>query len=110
MIPGEPLARFSSYTTSRYALAERNLRRSRSMAKLPKFTLKHNDKKGRWDLTEDGANRPKATFSRKSDAIKGGVLEEALGRKGGSVKIQKKDGDYQEERTYPGAADPKTSR
>lgn len=29
------------------------------MAKLPKFTLAHNEKKDRWDLTKDGASRPK---------------------------------------------------
>lgn len=28
------------------------------MAKLPKFTLTHNEKKDRWDLTKDGSSRP----------------------------------------------------
>lgn len=79
------------------------------MTKLPKFTLTHNEKKDRWDLTKDGASKPSATFETKIEATKGGVLEKALGKSGGSVKIQKVDGKYQEERTYPRAADPKKS-
>lgn len=79
------------------------------MAKLPKFTLTHNEKKDRWDLTKDGASRPTTTFATKAEATKGGVLEKAVGKDGGSVKIQKVDGDFQEERTYPRASDPKKS-
>lgn len=79
------------------------------MAKLPKYTLTHNEEKDRWDLTKDGSNRPKATFDTKSDATKRGALEKAVGKGGGSVKIQKVDGDFQEERTYPRSADPKNS-
>lgn len=79
------------------------------MAKLPKYTLTHNEKKDRWDLTKDGADRPSKTFDKKADATKGGALEKAVGKGGGSVKIQKKDGKFQEERTYPGSADPKGS-
>ena len=79
------------------------------MAELPKFTLTHNEEKDRWDLKKDGANRPTATFDTKAEATKGGVLENAVGKAGGSVKIQKTTGEYQEERTYPRAADPKKS-
>ncbi|MBU4530573.1 MAG: DUF2188 domain-containing protein [Desulfomicrobium sp.] len=79
------------------------------MAKLPKFTLTHNEKKDRWDLTKDGASRPTATFDKKAEATKGGALEKAVGKAGGSVKIQKVDGKFQEERTYPRSADPKKS-
>lgn len=79
------------------------------MPKLPKYTLSHNEKKDRWDLKQDGADRAKTTFDKKVDATKGGALEKALGKGGGSVKIQKVDGAFQEERTYPGAADPKSS-
>lgn len=79
------------------------------MAKVPKYTLTHNEKKERWELTKDGSSRPAATFETKAEATKGGVLEKAVGKAGGSVKIQKTDGEFQEERTYPGAADPKRS-
>lgn len=79
------------------------------MAKLPKYTLEKNEKKDRWDLVNDASNRTMKSFVKKSDATKGGALEEALGSGGGSVKIQKEDGRIQEERTYPGSADPKKS-
>lgn len=42
------------------------------------------------------------TFDTKADATKGGVLEKAIGPEGGSVKIQKENGRFQEERTYLG--------
>lgn len=75
------------------------------MAKLPKYTMSKRDD-GKWALTEDGGTRAKKLFDKKSDATKGGVLKQAVGPKGGSVKIQKADGEFQEERTYPDAADP----
>lgn len=76
---------------------------------LPKYTLAHNEKKDRWDLKEDGSGRAKATFDTKADATKAGVLAKAVGKGGGSVKIQTTKGDIQEERTYPRSADPKRS-
>ena len=79
------------------------------MTKLPKYTLTHNEKKDRWDLTKDGATKAAATFDTKAEATRGGVLESTIGKAGGSVKIQKIDGKFQEERTYPRAADPKKS-
>lgn len=79
------------------------------MAKLPKYTLTHNEKKDRWDLEADTTGRVVKTFDTKGDATKGGVLERAVGGAGGSVKIQRADGEFQEERTYPGSADPKKS-
>jgi hypothetical protein len=80
------------------------------MAKLPKYTLTHNEKKDRWDLTNDATDKTVKSFDNKADATAGGVLEKAVGKAGGSVKIQKVDGKFQEERTYPGSADPKTSK
>lgn len=80
------------------------------MADLPKYTLSHNDKKGRWDLKSDSTGRTRRTYETKTNATKGGALKEALGSAGGSVKIQKKDGRYQEERTFPRGADPRRSK
>ena len=77
--------------------------------KLPKYTLEKNEAKDRWDLVNDATNRTLKTFDKKADATRGGVLEKALGATGGSVKIQKENGRIQEERTYPGSADPKKS-
>ena len=79
------------------------------MARLPKYTLSHDENKDDWVLREDGAPRAKRRFESKADATAGGALRDALGGAGGSVKIQKKDGKYQEERTYPRSRDPKKS-
>lgn len=78
------------------------------MAKLPKYTVSKRDD-GKWALSEDGAQRAKKLFDTKADVTAGGALQKALGSAGGSVKIQKVDGQFQEERTYPRAADPKKS-
>ena len=80
------------------------------MGKLPKFTLDFNEKKDRWDLTNDTTDRVVKTFETKETATKGGVLERAVGPEGGSVKIQKENGRFQEERTYPGSKDPSKSK
>jgi hypothetical protein len=78
--------------------------------KLPKFTLTHNNKKDTWDLTNDKTDKIVKTFENKQDATKGGVLNKAVGKDGGSVKIKTMDNHYQEERTYPRSADPKKSK
>ncbi|MDD1532716.1 hypothetical protein C7U89_01485 [Bradyrhizobium sp. WBOS4] len=80
------------------------------MAKLPKYTLTYNDKKDRWDLEQDRTNKVVKSFENKADATAGGALPKVLGKEGGSVKIQKMDGKFQEERTFPRAADPKDSK
>ncbi len=80
------------------------------MAKLPKYTLEFDEKKDKWNLENDKTDKVVKTFNTKADATKGGVLEKALGKDGGSVKIQKADGKFQEERTYPGSADPASSK
>lgn len=76
---------------------------------LKKYTLVHDDKKNDWALKSDTSGRTKARFKTKQEATKGGVLSDTLGKSGGSVKIQKTDGRYQEERTYPRGKDPKGS-
>ena len=80
------------------------------MAKLPKFTLTKNEKKDTWDLVNDKTDKVVKRFETKAEATKGGVLEKAVGKAGGSVKIQKEDAKFQEERTYPQSADPKSSK
>lgn len=78
--------------------------------KLPKLTLTHNEKKDRWDLTNDKTDKVVKSFDTKAEATKGGVLAKAAGKEGASVKIQKMDGKFQEERTYPSSRDPKGSK
>jgi hypothetical protein len=77
---------------------------------LPKYTLEKNEKKETWDLTNDKTNRTVRSFETKEDATKGGVLERTVGTTGGSVKIQKENGRFQEERTYPRSKDPRESK
>lgn len=80
------------------------------MGKLPKYTLDYDEKKSRWELENDKTNRIVKTFSTKEAATAGGALKKALGADGGSVKIQKQNGKFQEERTYPKSKDPKGSK
>ncbi len=80
------------------------------MGNLRKATLSHNKKQGTWQLKDDKTNKVLKSFETKSQATKSGVLEKALGKEGGSVKIKKLDGKFEEERTYPGTADPKQSQ
>jgi Uncharacterized protein conserved in bacteria (DUF2188) len=79
------------------------------MAKLPRYSLSHDDKKKRWVLKGEPGGQAVKTFATKAKAIKGGVLERAVGGKG-SVRIKKRNGKIQEERTYPRSADPRGSK
>ncbi|KKS31143.1 MAG: hypothetical protein UV00_C0012G0013 [candidate division WWE3 bacterium GW2011_GWF1_42_14] len=85
-------------------------RKNKTMPKLPKYTLDFNEKSRGWDLTNDKTNRKIRSYDSKETATAGGVLEKAVGKDGGSVKIQKMNGRFQEERTYPGSRDPKSSK
>jgi len=80
------------------------------MAKLAKYTLGFDAKKGKWALKNDKTNRVEKTFTTKAKAMAGGALKRAVGRDGGSVKIKKENGRLQEERTYPGKKDPRKSK
>jgi len=76
------------------------------MARLPKFSLAHNDKNKKWELKREGSGEVIKRFKTKAAATKGGVLERAV-KKLGLVRIRKRDGKIQEERTYPRSADPR---
>ncbi len=80
------------------------------MPKLAKYTLAFDEKSGKWTLKNDRTKRVEQTFRTKGRAISGGVLKRAVGRAGGSVKIQKENGRIQEERTYPGSRDSRKSK
>lgn len=79
------------------------------MAKLPNYTLGFSEDDKKWELQNDHSDKVVKRWNTKEAATAGGVLERAVGDDGGSVKIQKMNGRYQEERTYPGSADPKAS-
>ena len=80
------------------------------MPKLSKYTLKFDTKSDKWVLKNDRTKRVEQSFGTKARAMKGGVLRRAVGRGGGSVKIHKESGRFQEERTYPGSRDPRKSK
>ena len=80
------------------------------MGKLPKYTLDYDEEKEKWTLENDKTDRTIKTFNTKEQATAGGVLKKVLGEDGGSVKIQKLDGKFQEERTFPKSKDPKESK
>ncbi len=74
------------------------------MARLSRFSLSYNDKNKKWELKREGSGDVVKRF--KTKATKGGVLERAV-KKMGSVRIRKRDGRIQEERTYPRSMDPR---
>jgi len=80
------------------------------MPNLPRFTLSHDQQKDDWILRKDTTGQTVKRFDTKSKATEGGVLEKAVGKDGGSVRIEKEAGGYQEERTYPGSRDPRRSK
>ncbi|MDH3311464.1 MAG: DUF2188 domain-containing protein [Gammaproteobacteria bacterium] len=70
------------------------------MPKLIKYTLEFSEKDKKWTLKNDKTKKMAKSFKTKASAIKGGALKRALGKNGGSVKIQKQNGRIQEVRTY----------
>ena len=76
------------------------------MAKLPRYSLSQNEKSKKWELKGEGSGQVVKSFKTKAAATKGGVLERAVGGRG-SVRIRKRNGKIQEERTYPRSADPR---
>jgi hypothetical protein len=80
------------------------------MSNLPRFTLAFDQQKEDWALRNDMSGRTVRRFETKDDATKGGVLEDAVGNAGGSVRIHKLNGMYDEERTYPRSRDPRSSK
>ncbi len=80
------------------------------MSTLPKYTLEYNERRDTWDLRKDNTHSLIRSYETKEDATTGGILKRAVGKEGGSVKIQKENGRFQEERTYPHCRDPRRSR
>ena len=68
--------------------------------------MSHNEKTKKWELKKEGSGEVVKRFATKAAATKGGVLEKAVGGMG-SVRIRKRDGKIQEERTYPRSMDPR---
>ncbi|MDV6169363.1 DUF2188 domain-containing protein [Flavobacterium sp. DG1-102-2] len=72
------------------------------------YHLTHED--GKYKLTKENGERASKVFeSNKDEAIKSSK-DFIQNQGGGSLKIHKNDGGFQEERTYPRANDPKKSK
>lgn len=80
------------------------------MPNLPRFTLSHDHQKGGWVLKREITGQVVRRFETKDDATAGGVLGKAIGANGGSVRIQKENGVFQEERTFPRSRDPRRTK
>lgn len=80
------------------------------MARIPKYTLEKDERKDRWELQQDSNGKVVRTFDTKEEATARGVLKRAVGKEGGSVRIQKENGRFQEERTFPRSRDPRSSK
>lgn len=64
-----------------------------------------------WSLTKEGSNRATKTFeTNKEKAIQQSAKLLKNQSDPSSLKIHKENGRIQEERTYPGSADPKKSK
>jgi hypothetical protein len=72
----------------------------------------HLSKKGEnWNLTQAGASRASQVFTgTKEKAVQGSAKKLQALPEAASLKIHKLNGRVQEERTYPGSADPKRSK
>jgi hypothetical protein len=71
---------------------------------LQRYTLKQEG--DGWEL-KDQEGGVVTTFKSKAEATSGGQLEKAIGKIGGTVRIHKEDGTFEEERTFPRAEDPR---
>ena len=60
-----------------------------------------------WKLRKWGSDRAIRSFETKEDGMK--FSTDYVGEHGGSLKVKKEDGTFQEERTYPRSADPHSS-
>jgi hypothetical protein len=79
------------------------------MAKLPRYSLAYNAKSKKSELKSESSGGVVKAFSSKAGATKGGLLGKAVGGRG-TVKIRKRSGKVQEERTYPRSLDPRRSK
>jgi hypothetical protein len=61
-----------------------------------------------WQLKKEGGARSLKKAETKSGIMT--IMKDYMSNKKGSVKIHKKDGKIQEERTYPRSADPRKSK
>jgi hypothetical protein len=69
------------------------------------YELVHKD--GEWKFRQFRSERAIKTFETKEEGLK--FSTDYMNDHGGSLKIKKESGEFQEERTYPRSADPRRS-
>jgi hypothetical protein len=79
------------------------------MLNLPKYTLSHDQKKDDWALRETAPVGSRGGLTARPRQQLAECCAEPLGQVADPVKIQKMDGTFQEERTFPRSKDPKRS-
>jgi hypothetical protein len=84
-------------------------RKERTMANLRTLTLGYNERRRRWDLSDDVSNRVVKSFATKRVATRKGIFEAMFRMRPASVRIETVRGRFQEERTYRGSRDPRRS-
>lgn len=72
---------------------------------LDKYNLVHQDDE--WKLEKHGQERAIKNFEKKEDAME--FSTDYVKNHTGSLRIHKENGEFQEERTYPRSADPRSS-
>ncbi len=66
-----------------------------------KYSLRFDNLREKWILKNDMSEKIVRIFDTKEDATRAGVLRKALGRQGGTVRVRKSNGVFEEERTFP---------
>ena len=69
------------------------------------YHITYDKEKKNWKFLKEGGKRPLKMMEQKGVMID--YMRDYMNNKKGSVKIHKKDGKIQEERTYPRSADPR---
>jgi len=70
------------------------------MGSARRYTLIQNDRTNVWELIREDTRKVVRRFRTKTEATSKGVLENAIGKDGGSVVIRKKGGVFEEQRNY----------
>ena len=79
------------------------------MANRRTLTLGYNERRRRWDLTDDASNRVVKSFATKRVATRKGIFEAMFRMRPAPVRIETVRGRFQEKRTYRGSRDPRRS-
>lgn len=65
-----------------------------------KFSLRYDAVKDKWMLRSDLSEKIVKIFDTKEEATRAGVLRKTLGRQGGTVRVNTRNGVFEEERTF----------